>query len=121
MTDILEADYHGACLLALPPGASGATVPPSASQCAAASKTFDALHGAWKKSVVTLPPTVRVTSVATKGTTATVPDTGVTADGHTLNKLELIGATPGASVNLSFVLTQRNRSWYISNMNGNFG
>jgi hypothetical protein len=121
VTDILEEDYHGACLLVLPPGANGATAPPSASQCSAASKTFNALHGAWKKSVVTLPPTVRVTSVASKGTTATVPDTGVTADGHTLNKLELTGATPGASISLSFVLTQRNGSWYISNMSGHFG
>jgi hypothetical protein len=121
VTDILEKDYHGACLLVLPTGANGATTQPSASQCAAASKMFSALHGAWMKSVVTLPPAVRVTSVASKGTTATVPDTGVTADGYTLNKLELIGATPGASVSLSFALTQHNGSWYISNMNGSFG
>jgi hypothetical protein len=118
VTDILEEDYHGACLLVLPPGANAQ---PSASQCSTASKTFSALHGAWKKSIVTLPPAVRVTSVASKGTTATVPDTGVTVDGYTLNKLELTGATPGASISLSFALTHRNGSWYISNLNGNFG
>jgi hypothetical protein len=118
VTDILEKDYHGACLLVLP---TGANARPSASQCSAASKTFSALHGAWTKSVVTLPPAVRVTSVASKGTTATVPDTGITADGYTLNKLELIGATPGASISLSFALTRHKGTWYISNMNGNFG
>jgi hypothetical protein len=64
---------------------------------------------------------VRVTGTANRGTAVTVTDTQVTVDGYTLNKLELIGAAPGASMRLHFALTKHNGGWYVSNMNFGFG
>ena len=121
MSDILEANYHAACMLLAPPGADGALPRVPQSDCARILPTLKAFHGAWKKSVVSMPPTVRVTGAASRGTTATVTDTEVIVDGYTLNRLELIGATSGASMSLHFALTKHNGGWYVSNMNFGFG
>ena len=117
VTDVLEAHYTKACMRnAAPAGMDVAT----ACKNPEAIRTLTSLHDAWAKPGITLPPTskVQVTGVTTNGDTATVHDTTITVDGHTLNSLMLIGATGDVGgFGMSLSLQKQNGQWYIGDMN----
>ena len=121
VTDILEKRYTEACMLNMPP--AGTDI---ATECQKPEVTavLQHLHDAWAKPGITLPPTsqVNVTTVATSGRAASVQDTAITVDGHTLHSLMLIGATGDTgSFGMSLSLKEQNARWYIGDMNMNVG
>ena len=78
------------------------------------------LHDAWAKPGITLPPKakVEVTGVTKNGDTASVHDTTITVDGHTLNSLMLIGSTGDTAVfGMQLSLHQQGVQWYLGDMN----
>jgi len=116
VADVLEKNYNAACSLM-----SDNNQKVNSSMCPKASATLDVLRQAWMKNVVTLPPKVTVSGASVKGTSATVPDTGVRVDGHTLRELELIGASGNTSTfTMSLSLQQLSTGWYVNNVNTGF-
>jgi hypothetical protein len=120
-TDVLEQHYREARLLN---GASAGGNLDPAKACAdpQATKTFTSLHDAWAKPGITLPPqskvtvTVTVNRITPNGDTATVTDTGISLDGHTLNALMLIGSTNAQGFGVTWTMQQQKGRWFISSM-----
>lgn len=115
ITDVLRRDYQRACLLSVAPkGVDGAAA------CAkpAATSTLMALHDAWAKPGIPLPPASRVTvsGITTSGESATVSDTAIAVDGRTLNALTLIGSTNATGFHLKWSLSRMGGQWYIEQM-----
>lgn len=118
VTDVLEQHYYKACLLNAPsPGMN--VDPATVCQQAQAVKALTSLHDAWAKPGVTLPPTSKVTvsPITPKNDTATVTDSQITVDGHTLNALMLIGSTNAGGFAVTWDLVRQQGRWLISTMN----
>lgn len=116
VTQVLQQQYAEACKASAPvaaPGQDPATV------CASEdlTRTLSALHDAWAKPGVKLPPEGKVTvdTLSPTGDSVTVPDTAISLDGRTLRDLELIGSSGDtSSFSLSLEMTKQNGTWYVS-------
>ena len=60
--------------------------------------------------------TVTVNRITPNGDTATVTDTGISLDGHTLNALMLIGSTNAQGFGVTWTMQQQKGRWFISSM-----
>jgi hypothetical protein len=117
VTDVLEQHYRKACLLnGAPPGTNlNPAVVCAQSQ---ATKTLTSLRDGWVKPGITLPPRSKVTvnKITPKGDKATVTDTGISLDGHTLNALMMIGSHNAQGFGVTWTLQRQNRGWLIASM-----
>ncbi|HEY2060170.1 hypothetical protein [Amycolatopsis sp. NBC_01480] len=118
VTDVLQQHYRKACLLnAAPPNSN---LDP-AKVCASpeATKTLTSLRSGWAKPGIALPPKGKVTvdKVTPTGDTATVADTGISLDGHTLNALMLIGSHNAEGFGVKWTLQRKQERWFIGEMN----
>lgn len=112
VADVIENHYPAACALMAENGKTA-----SAAECAQGAPEFDSLRQAWTKNVVTLPPKVTVAHVKSTSGGASVVDSDVLVDGHTLRDLELIGASgQTGSFSLTLDLQPLNGGWYLSNV-----
>jgi hypothetical protein len=123
VTQLLEGHYRQVCLASAPAAAPGQD-PQQACANPQFTTAATSLRSAWAKPGITLPPksAVKVTAPARQNGdgTATIPDTSITVDGHTLRSLELIGASGDtSSFSLSFVVQKVGRKWVVSKWNMN--
>ncbi len=119
VTDILEERYSDACELNLAPAGTDNATECQKPQVASAMRQ---LHEAWAKPGIALPPQskVDVTKLTTQGDSASVDDTGITVDGHTLHDIMLIGSTGNtSSFSMQITAKEKNSRWYIGDMNMN--
>jgi hypothetical protein len=119
--DILEQHYFKACVLNVPP--AGVNI---AAACKGSTpiRVLQALHGAWAKPGITLPPqsVVQVTGVTVTGDTASVNGSDILVDNHNLNQLMLIGSTANAAGStFGLTLQEQGGRWFIGNEVVNLG
>lgn len=116
VTYILEERYSEACQ------STAVVAPPKpdiAAFCASPEGQigYTNLHTAWAKPGITLPPQSKVTAAdaTVHGDSATVPDTLISVDGHTLKSLMLIGSTGEGVSSFSITLTvqRQEKGWYV--------
>jgi hypothetical protein len=118
VTDVLQQHYRKACLLnTAPPGTN--LDPAKVCASAEATKTLTSLRNGWAKPGIPLPPKGKVTvdEIKPTGDTATVTDTGIFLDGHTLNALMLIGSHNAEGFGVKWTLQQKQGRWFIGEMN----
>lgn len=121
VTRVVQKRYDDACAAIVFPEAPDNKQKKS-KQCKA-TPMLNSLHTAWAKQGVALPPDaqVQVTKVSTNGDTATVQDTDITLDGHTLREIELMGATgKPKSFKLALKLKKTDGAWFVSDLSMDF-
>lgn len=120
VTNIVNEHYTKACMSMAAPEDVSQQQKKTRCNSDEGTRMLESLNTSWAKPGVTLPPesSIKVEDVSTHGGKASVSDTAITLDGHTLREIELMGSSGDTqSFKLTLKLRKVEQAWRISDLN----